>query len=159
KKQIDFSLRTFRNRSMIATGHGVGGDSTGVVYALHTSAAADRPYDDTTAALVSYLLVKQREDGSWPIAAFGDRPPTMGSLFTNAGMAMCALKKHGPPTDDPGAKELQGRIDAAIGKGRDWLLANKPVSTEDKVFHLRGLVYADADAKDVTKARDRLLKE
>ena len=61
--QIDFSLKTFRNKTTIAQGKGVGGDSTGVVYVLHTFAAVERPYDDTTAALVEYLLVKQRKDG------------------------------------------------------------------------------------------------
>ena len=66
---------------------------------MHAFAAVNRPHDDTTAALVKYLLVKQRKDGSWPIAAFGDRPPTMGSLFTNVGLAMAVLKKYSPPKD------------------------------------------------------------
>jgi N-acyl-D-amino-acid deacylase len=159
KKVVEFSAKTFRNKGQIAKGQGVGGDSTGVVYALHTFAAAGRPSDEMTAALVEYLLVKQRKDGSWPVAAFGDRPPTMGSLFTNVGLAMFALKHYGPDEDDPGAEELQKRIDAAVEKGRGWLLANKPVSTEDKVFHLRGLVDAGAEARDVESARAQLLKE
>jgi N-acyl-D-amino-acid deacylase len=159
QKQIDFSLKTFRNRSAIAKGRGVGGDSTGVVYVLHMFAAVERPYDETAAALVEYLLVKQRHDGSWPIAPFGDRPPTMGSLFTNAGLAMAVLKKYGPPKDAAGAEALQKRVEAAFDKGRLWLLANKPVSTEGKVFHLRGLVDAGADAKLVETARDSLVKD
>jgi N-acyl-D-amino-acid deacylase len=159
QRQIDFSLRTFRNRSAISRGQGVGGDSTGVVYILHTLAAVERPYDDTTAALVDYLLVKQRRDGSWPIAFGGDRPPTMGSLFTNAGLAMFALKQHGPPKGAAGAEERQQRIDAAVARGRDWLLANTPSSTEDKVFHLRGLVWAGADPKEIDRAREALLRE
>src|SRR5262245_7765232 len=158
QSQIDVSLKTFRNKKVIARGQGVGGDSTGVVYALNTFAAAGRPYDDTTAALVEYLLVKQRKDGSWPIAAFGNRPPTMGSLFTNSGLAISVLKKYGPPKDAKGAEELQKRIDAVIAKGRDWLLANKPISTEDRVFHLRGLVDAAVETKVIEDARDRLLK-
>lgn len=157
--QIDFSLKTFRNKSTIAKGRGVGGDSTSVVYVLHMLAAVERPYDDTTAALVEYLLVKQRQDGSWSIAPFGDRPPTMGSLFTNAGLAMGVLKKYSPPKDAAGAETLQKRLDAAFDKGRGWLLANKPVSTEGKVFHLRGLVDAGADAKLVEAARDSLVND
>ena len=159
QKQIDFSLKTFRNISTIAKGRGVGGDSTGVVYVLNMFAAVELPYDDTAAALVEYLLVKQRPDGSWPIAPFGDRPPTMGSLFTNAGLAMAVLKKYSPPKDAAGADVLQKRVDAAFDKGRLWLLANKPVSTEDKVFHLRGLVDAGAEAKLIETARDRLVKD
>lgn len=157
QKQIDFSLRTFRNKTAISAGRGVGGDSTGVVYALHTFAAGERPYDDTIAALVEYLLVKQRKDGSWPIAAFGNRPPTMGSLFTNTGLALFALKQYSPPRDTPGSADRQERIDAAFAKGRDWLLANKPLSTEDRVFHLRGLVYAGVKRQVLETAREELL--
>ncbi len=159
KKVTDFSLKSFRNKELIAKGRGVGGDSFSVVYALHTFAAVERPYDDTMAALVEYLLVKQRNDGAWPIPAFGDRPPTMGSHFTPTGLALFALKKYGPSKDAPDAEELQKRIDAAFAKGRDWLLANKPVATEDKVFHLRGLVYAGVEAKQIEAARDLLLKD
>src|SRR5262249_32390278 len=107
KKVVEFSAKTFRNKAQIAKGQGVGGDSTGVVYALHTFAAAGRPADDMTAALVEYLLVKQRKDGSWPIAAFGDRPPTMGSLFTNVGLAMYALKHYAPDKDAADAEDSQ----------------------------------------------------
>jgi N-acyl-D-amino-acid deacylase len=159
QRQVEFSLRTFRNQSAIARGRGVGGDSTGVVYALHTFAAARHPHDDTTAALVQYLLVKQRADGSWPIAPFGDRPPTMGSLFTNAGLALFVLQHYRPPDDTPGAAALQQRIDTALTKGRGWLLANQPASTEDQVFRLRGLVDGRAPAHEIAAARERLLRD
>ena len=55
--------------------------------------------------------------------------------------------------------ELQKRIDAAVDKARDWLLANKPSSTEDRVFHLRGLVDAGVERKLIIEARDQLLAE
>src|SRR5262245_63090321 len=41
--QIDFSVKTFRNRSQIAQGRGVGGESTSVAYALNTFATVERP--------------------------------------------------------------------------------------------------------------------
>jgi N-acyl-D-amino-acid deacylase len=159
KKVTDFSLKSFRRTGIIAKGQGVGGDSVSVVYALHTFAAVKHPPDETTAALVQYLLAKQRKDGAWPVPFGGNRPPSMGSLFTQTGLAMYALKKYGPADDDPNAEELQERIDSALTKGRGWLLANKPVSTEDRVFHLRGLVYAGADRKDIEAARDALVLE
>src|SRR5262249_26400197 len=110
QKVIDFSVKTFRNRSFIAKGQGVGGDSVSVVYALHTFAAVERPHDETTAALVEYLLVKQRKDGAWPLPFGGDRPPTMGSMFTQTGLAMYALKQYGPAKDAPNAEELRKRV-------------------------------------------------
>jgi N-acyl-D-amino-acid deacylase len=157
KKQIEFSLRTFRNKAQIVRGTGVGGESTSVVYILNTLAAADYAPDDTTAALVEYLLVRQRKDGAWPIPF--DRPPTMGSSFTNTGLALFALKKYGPAEDEEGAEELHRRVDTALGKGLAWLLANKPVTTEDKVFHLRGLVFGGAATREIEAARERLVKD
>jgi N-acyl-D-amino-acid deacylase len=157
KDAVDFSLRSFRNRDAIAKGRGVGGDSTGVGYILHTLSAVEHAPNATTAALVEYLLVKQQKDGTWPIALRGDRPPTMGSLFTNVGLGVAGLRAFEPPEDAPDANELRTRIDAAVARARDWLIANKPVSTEDAVFRLRGLVDASADAKRVAAARDDLL--
>jgi N-acyl-D-amino-acid deacylase len=156
-KQVDFSLRSFRNHARIAAGQGVGGDSTSVVYILNTLATADHPYDETVAALVKYLLVRQRKDGSWSFPA--SRPPTMSSVFTNTGLAVQALKRYGPPKEAPAAAELQQRIDAALARARDWLLSNTPVTTEDKVFHLHGLVYADVAAEPIETARTQLLEE
>lgn len=157
QKQIDFSLRSFRHKSIIAKGQGVGGDSTSVVYALHTFAVAGHPYDDTIAALVKYLLARQRKDGAWPVPA--QRPPTMGSLFTNTALALFTLKEYGPPVDAPDAAKLKEGIDSALDRGRAWLLANKPSVTEDKVFHLRGLVYAAADRQQIEAARADLLRD
>jgi len=108
---------------------------------------------------VEYLLVKQRRDGAWPVPFGGDLPPTMGSLFTKTGLAMYALKRYSPPEELPDAEELQQHIDTAFNKGRDWLLANKPSSTEDRVFHLRGLVDAGVDRKVIDEARDLLKSE
>ena len=73
---VAFSLRTFRNRATIA-GAGVGGDSTGVVYILHTLASVDHEPDATTARR-QYLLVKQRRTVRGHRVR-GDRPPTMGA--------------------------------------------------------------------------------
>jgi squalene cyclase len=154
---IDFSAKSFKNKSLIARGQGVGGDSVSVVYALHTFAAVQRPRDETIAALIEYLLVRQRKEGHWPAPA--ERPPTMGSPFTATGLALSVLKHYAPPRDVEGAAALQKRIDAAVDKGRDWLLANKPSSTEDRVFHLRGLVDAGVERKRIIEARDQLLAE
>jgi N-acyl-D-amino-acid deacylase len=157
KSQVDFSLRSFRNTALITKGRGVGGDSTSAGYILTTLAAVDHPADETTAALVEYLLLKQRKDGAWPVAA--QRPPTMGSLFTNTALALAALKKYGQPSETADAEELEYRIDSAFTRGRAWLVATKPVTTEDKVFRLRGLIHADAERKAIDEARDQLLGE
>jgi N-acyl-D-amino-acid deacylase len=156
-QQIDFTLDTFKKKEQIVKGQGIGGANTTVAYALFTLEAAGHAPDETTAALVEFLLVKQRSDGAWP--ATTKRPPTEGSLFTNNALALRALQKYGPAKDAKDADELRKRIDAALAKGRDWLLKNKPEDTEDKAFRLRALVTAGADAKEIETARDLLLKE
>jgi N-acyl-D-amino-acid deacylase len=157
KQLVDFSLPTFKNTAAIAKGQGVGGESVSVLYALQTLAVAEHPPDATTAALVDYLLVRQHAEGHW--VAPVDRPPTMGSPFTNTGLAMAVLKHYAPPPDQEGSAALRQRSAAALEKARAWLLANQPVSTEDRVFHLRGLVDAGAEAERITQARDGLLAE
>ena len=69
------------------------------------------------------------------------------------------LRIYGPAKDAKDADELRKRVDAAFEKGRDWLLKNKPVTTEDQWAHLRGLIEAGADAKLIDAARDQLLKQ
>src|SRR5262249_34283715 len=151
------TIERFKKQEQIVKGQGIGGANTTVAYALFTLEAAGHAPDETTAALVEFLLVKQRSDGAWP--ATTKRPPTEGSLFTNNALALRALQKYGPAKDAKDADELRKRIDAALAKGRDWLLKNKPDDTEDKAFRLRALVTAGADAKEIDSARDLLLKE
>src|SRR5262245_4762411 len=81
KKHIDFSLKSFTSHDPIAKGIGIGGANTTVAYALATLAAVEHPADDTTAALVQFLLARQRGDGAWP--AVTKRPPSEGSPFTS----------------------------------------------------------------------------
>ncbi len=126
-------------------------------YALITLEAASHSPDETTAVLVQYLLGRQRPDGPWP--ALANRPPTEGSTFTNNALALRSLRAYGPAKEAKGADELRARVEKAYSKGKDWLRQNKPVTTEDKVSHLRGLVFAAADKKEIEFARDALLAE
>jgi N-acyl-D-amino-acid deacylase len=157
QKQLDFTLATFRPKhEQLKKGQGIPGGNTMAGYALFALDAAGYHPDETTTALVEYLLVRQRSDGSWP--AVSNRPPSEGSSFTNAALALRTLRTYGP---SKGKKEdeLSKRIASACRRGRDWLLHNKPVTAEDKLFRLRGLVYCGAGAKDIAAARDLLLRE
>jgi hypothetical protein len=150
RHQVDFTLQSFKGqREEIVKGRAVPGGNTMAAYALAALDAADHPADETTQALVRYLLVRQRRDGAWP--AIMPRPPSEGSPFTNTALALHTLRKYGPAKD--------AEVEAAFVRGRDWLLANKPATTEDRMFHLRGLVYAGADREGIATARDALLKE
>jgi hypothetical protein len=164
RRQVEFTLKTFRpNQAEIRKGHGIPGANTTAVYALLALETAGHPADETTSALVEYLLKNQRRDGSWP--AVTRRPPTEGSAFTNTALAVRGLHAYGLAKDRKDTKdskdgeELRKRVRKAVERGRDWLLAQKPETTEDKVFRLHGLVAAGAEAKEVRAAREVLMRD
>jgi N-acyl-D-amino-acid deacylase len=158
KTQLEYTLKSFRGKEeRIAKGQGVGGANATVGYALFCLEAVGHAPDATTAALVEFLLVKQRDDGAW--LASSNRPPSEGSLFTDAALALRALKTYGPAKDAKEAEALRERVEAAFNKGRDWLRKQKPKDTEDKLWRLRGLIAAGVERKEIDAARDVLLKE
>jgi N-acyl-D-amino-acid deacylase len=156
-KQIDFTLNTFKpKKARIVKGQAVEGASTMAVYALFALEQGGHMPDETTAALVEYLLVRQERDGVWK--AIARRPPQEGSAFTNTALGIAALQKYGPPKEAKEADKLRARVAAAIRKASQWLCDNEPETTEDMVFHLRGLVSAGANKKAIAIARARLVK-
>jgi N-acyl-D-amino-acid deacylase len=157
KAQVDFTVNTFKPKlERIIKGESVPGGNTMTAYALFTLETTGYAADETTAALVQFLLVRQKPDGSFP--ALAQRPPTEGSAFTNAALALRALQVYGSAKEMKDDK-LRERIDKAFDKGREWLLANKPKNTEDRLFHLRGLVVAKVEQTVIDAARDAMLKE
>jgi N-acyl-D-amino-acid deacylase len=158
RRQLDFTLDTFRDkRERVRKGQSVAGGNTMAAYALFALEAGGHRPDEASAALVEYLLVRQRPDGSWP--ALTPRPPSEGSTFTNNALALRGLRFYGPGKDAKGAGPLRRRVDAAFDRGRDWLVRNKPADTEDKRSRLAGLVAGGCDPKEDAAARDLLLAE
>jgi N-acyl-D-amino-acid deacylase len=149
KQQVEFTLASFQKKDRIRKGQGVGNGNTQAAYALAALDAGGHPADDATAALVEYLLVRQRPDGSWP--ALNQRPPAEGSPFTNAALALHALRVYGRQVP-----ELRERVDRACVRGGEWLRQHDADTTEGRVFRLRGLLEADAPADEVRKARTEL---
>jgi N-acyl-D-amino-acid deacylase len=159
KKQLEFTLAFLSpKKEKIAKGQDIGGGNTTAVYALATLDAAGHAADETSAALVEYLLGRQRADGAW-LPTTTVRPPTEGSTFTNVAMALRVLRANTPTGDDEKDTELRVRIDRAREHGRDWLLKNKPATTEDKAAHLRGLAECEAEREMIDAARKTLLAE
>jgi ankyrin repeat protein len=110
------------------------------------------PYSETllTDALVHYLILRQRQDGSWKTPVY--RPPQDASNFTFTALAVHGLSLFG---SNGRAREVEECIRRALG----WLLQAKPKETEDKVFHLLGLTWANAERGAVQEAAQRLLRE
>jgi hypothetical protein len=123
-----------KNRENYRQGKGQGGQADTAGYAMLMLAAGGWKADETTSAVVEYLLLRDKERDYWPTTS--NRPPTEASPFTTTYLALSALKNFG-------AEEKKDRIDARIDKARKWLLATKPKDTEDRVFRLRGLRLVD----------------
>jgi N-acyl-D-amino-acid deacylase len=153
EKQVKFTLDTFRPKlKEVCEGKGVGGSNTTCAYALRALEAARHSPDEVSTALIQFLLKRQKDDGSWP--AVTKRPPSEGSPFTNTALVLRAFKRYS--SDDADLKE---RIAKAAQRGRAWLEENKPKDTEDRVFHILGLVDAEADREKIEAAREELLKQ
>jgi N-acyl-D-amino-acid deacylase len=160
KDQIEFTLQTFREKvKEIREGKSVPGGNTMSAYALHTLRVSDYPSDEITGALVDFLLIRQKSDGSWP--ALASRPPTEGSKFTNAFFALSSLEKYSPskPIKEGEEKEIQERLDRARKNGIDWLTQEEPKSMEDWVFLLRALVVSKAPTEKMKEVRKKLIKQ
>jgi N-acyl-D-amino-acid deacylase len=158
RQQIDFTLDYFRPKKReIAKGQWMPGGNTMAAYALMAFEAADHPPDEITSALVQYLVAHQRPDGSWP--ALTSRPPTEGSTFANNALAIRALRTYGLAKKAVGSEDLRTGIQTALRKGESWLRQQEPVTMEDKVYRLRGLIHVGADKKEIQSLLDRLLKE
>jgi N-acyl-D-amino-acid deacylase len=152
--QVKFTLESFSSRrELLQKGEGVGGASTTVAYGLLALKMGGHESDDTTAAMIDYLLKLQRPDGSWKPSA--NRPPTEGSVFTTTSQALRALQA----TESSMSEDQRERFQNVLEKGRAWLQNNEPEHTEDRVFQLLGLLAVDAAPDVVERARDALLKE
>ena len=129
-------------------GKGQGGRVMTAGYALWTLEAGDRKSDETTTAVVHYLLEFQKDDQRWHQAS--SRPPSSGSDFANTYLALRALREFA--TGDQ--REAADSRTRAVGK---WLLETDANETEDRVFRFRTLPYVDADKVEIDAARDRLI--
>ncbi|MDG2214878.1 MAG: terpene cyclase/mutase family protein [Verrucomicrobiota bacterium] len=137
--QSKFTLEYFDDRKdRLPKGEGVPGGSYSAGYALAGLTAAKEPANETTQALVQYLLKKQNKDGSWRIGTH--RPPLEDSHFTATALGIKGTPK--------GTHTKQAA---------NWLKQAKAKSTEDHTFKVLGLHWAKMD-EERTAAAKALLK-
>jgi N-acyl-D-amino-acid deacylase len=123
------------NRMM--EGKGVIGGPYTAGYALLQMAVASERNDETIEALRTYLLKTQKPDGSWQIRTH--RPPLEDSDFTATALAIRGLKHYGSE---------KVAIDSAV----QWLNDTQPKSTEDHVFQVLGLHWANKESSKAAKS-------
>ena len=133
--QSKFTLEYFSDRKdRLPKGEGVPGGSYSAGYALAGLTAAKEPANETSKALVQYLLKKQSKDGSWRIGTY--RPPLEDSHFTATALGIKGTPK-GTHTQ----------------RASNWLKQAKAKSTEDHTFKVLGLHWAKADQKKIGAAK------
>ncbi len=124
-------------------GRGQPGGVTRAAYALWTLEAAGSPADEVTAAVTEYLLKSDPDRDHWTESS--RRPPIEASPFTTTALVLRALRYYS-------ARSRAGAVNDRVRRARAWLAASRPVDTEDRVFRLWGLKYADASPAELEAA-------
>ncbi len=96
----------------LRAGRGIGGRAMTVGYGLWALRLADTPADETTEAMIAYLLKTQHDDGHWSRQT--SRPPLEDSNVTCTTLAIYGLQKYAAVSQRPAAK-------ASVEKGVRWL--------------------------------------
>ncbi len=137
-QQAKFTRDYYQQRQeRIEKGAGVPGGSYSAGYALLTLAAANAPADSFRDAMVQYLQKKQNDQGHWRIGTH--RPPLEDSDFTATAVSLAAIHWADRVSS---SQDLQQRLVNA----RKWLRTAEPKTTEDRVFQLFGLAWAQEGA-------------
>lgn len=131
-----------RGRKNYLEGKGQGGRVITAGYALWALEAGDHKPDETTAAVTSFLLQYQNNSDHWRHP--GSRPPSSGSDFATTYVALRGLAAFG-------TLDQQAKIETRIDTVREWLLKSEPKDTEDLVFRLRSLKYAESEGETIER--------
>jgi squalene cyclase len=149
KQNTEFIVESLgKNRAGYLEGEGQVGQADTAGYALWALEQLGHKPDETSAAVVEYLLQYQKESDYWRTTVA--RPPLEVGPFTTTYLAIRGLRHWGTN----GQKE---RIDARIAQVRGWLLNAPAESTEDRVFRLWSLKLADAKEEDVQTATNDIV--
>jgi N-acyl-D-amino-acid deacylase len=130
KPTLAFTAKSFdKKREGLAEGQHVGGRAATVSYGLWTYQLGEVPADETTAAMVEYLLRQQREDGSW-------KPPSNRPPLENSAVSCTVLSAYG--IQWYATEGQQERAKTALAGATGWLNAAPLDEHEDVVFALWG---------------------
>ncbi len=95
-----------------------------------------------TAVYSRLLSARQEADGHWE--TYDERPPESYSPFTATALSLRAIQLYGHGSRK---QDIQTRVTRA----RSWLLTHEPHATEERVYQLRGVAWADGDKATLHK--------
>ncbi len=129
--QTNFIMKFLEiNEQKFLEGAGTGGAADTAGYALFTLELAGVKPNQTTNAVVTYLLKHQADNGYWKVTS--NRPPSEASHFTTNFLALRALRVWGKSNP---VELIEKRRKAAS----DWVIKTLPKTTEDLVFRILAL--------------------
>ncbi len=106
------------------------------------------PKDLYTDAVVRYIKAMQTPEGNWKTSE-SRRPPMSAGAFQAAALAIYSLKHYTPAAGKADTEKVLARAAA-------WLEKAKPVTSQNRAFHLMGLAWADAAPASVERAATAL---
>jgi len=149
-RQIDHTVAHLKKgKGNYEQGKGQGGGVDTAGYALWTLEVGEHPADQVIHAVTHFLLSSPGDAAYWKCSS--NRPPSESSDYTTTYLAIRALKYYGNSDQQMAMRE---RFNSTL----KWLLDATPVTTEDKVFHLRSLEYLEAPVASLKLHADSLLE-
>lgn len=146
QRTMSAQAATLQGRLLQAAGSGVVID-LGLAQGLRES---EYPPDPITDALVTRIANVQRADGSWPGGAALSRAPMSEGSIARTVEAVRALQAFRYPA-------ARVNFDARIAQARQWLLQQRPRTTDDHAMRLLGLSIAGAARRHVDSASKQLI--
>ena len=131
-------------------GREAGGLPDSAMFSTFALAAMKTPPSVATDAFVSYLLAKQRREGHWH--SITTRPPIQDGDINKTALAVRALTYYGIPA-------RKAEIAARVARAAQWLAAERPMSTEERVMQLLGLAWAGRPRSGIEARIRKLLAE
>jgi N-acyl-D-amino-acid deacylase len=145
-----FSLKGFSGRlNSLREGKNIGGRALTVGYGLWTLDVAGHAHDQTSEAMVAYLLKTQEDDGSWKPSS-SRRPPMGDSTPMCTTLSAYYARQFA-------ADSQREEVDKAIDRARGYLVQAAAESQEDRDARLWGLSLLEADEAEIDKARQAVL--
>ncbi len=133
------------NKDAYTSGRGTGGQVDTAGWLLFTLERASHKPDETTAAVVEYLLKRDADRDHW--RSTSNRPPSEASAFTANYLALHALKTWG-------TADHKDRIARRVRTLREWLAEAPTTDTEDRVYRMRALAEIGAKKAAAKAARE-----
>ena len=149
QKQAEFTHESFASRlKQLRNGAGIGGNVMTVGYGLWALEVADWPSNETTTAMVSYLLQRQNKNGSWD--AHRNRPPLTQSPFTGSILSAYYMQKYAIADQD-------SKVQQATSRAKEWFLKTEPKSREDQLSLLGALALLGGSDEEISAVKKAIL--